>query len=837
MFDALNASFTRARAGQRQLTVVLGEAGIGKTTLLTSFADQLRAPCSNLVTGGSCTEDWGAREPYRPLLEAIARLCRLRGEHVALLRQNAPSWLLQLPALHDPSEVPGLERRTAGITHQRMAREISDYLEALAGRAPLVLWIEDLQWADTSTLDWLVAFMARSDPARVHVIVTLRAEERTRAHEICAAARLKPWCSRLVLDGLDEAATRQLVESHRPELASRIEIIAARLHAVTEGHPLFITTLLEDEPLEWTEGDAAAVSRVTGESPGVPERLRDLIEVQIGRLAHGDVQLLEVASLLAEHEWSAALVAAGSDELPHHVEDRLMRLTQTTAFVRHVGSTAWPDGTVSERFSFRHAIHRSVLSARLSAGRRAEAHRRLGRRLEQAFGADVRRFALPLAHHFEQSGEIKDAVDYLAEAARAANRMGATVEAQHHITRGLALLGQIAPSEDRDARECVLQIVLGGILMAARGWGAPEAAQAYEQARALCDRSDTGEQRFTAYWGLWLFRWGRGELQQAEGLADTLERLAEDSRDLVQRLQVHHARWATAFCLGRLQETLRHTHRVRTSSAVELAGPAALSYGNHHAGVCALSFEGRALAAAGRSHDARRAADEGVAEARRFDHPFSLALALLFSAATHHLLRDRRAVAVRAAEAKAIAADFGFGLLRAWAVVLAGWAVDDPHDRNHAVGLMADAVAAAHASGSGQFRAYLLGTLADAMMEAGDARSASAALDDAFDWVHQTGEAFYEAELHRLHGELMTRDPAAHESAARTSTVPADVGRADGSPNHTCSRTRQSRRPARSRPERGTRAVVGLVAIGSLGREHATTEDITLVERQFFRRR
>ena len=111
----------------------------------------------------------GAGEPYQPLLEALTRLCRqpAGGEVLDALRRRAPTWLAQLPSLVPPNEAARLQRALAGTTRERMLRELVDALEAIAARAALVVWLEDLHWSDAATIDWIAAFAQSPDPARV----------------------------------------------------------------------------------------------------------------------------------------------------------------------------------------------------------------------------------------------------------------------------------------------------------------------------------------------------------------------------------------------------------------------------------------------------------------------------------------------------------------------------------------------------------------------------------------------------------------------------------------------------------------------------------------------
>src|SRR5262249_391737 len=147
--------------------------GLGKTTLVEAFVAQLGA-CGPLGRWhGQCVEHYGAGEPYRPVLEALGRACRGPGgqEVVALLRQQAPTWLLQLPGLVRDVDLETLRHRTRGATRERMLRALTDALQ------PLLRVLEDLHWSGPPTLDLLAVLARRQEPARLLLLGTYRAPE------------------------------------------------------------------------------------------------------------------------------------------------------------------------------------------------------------------------------------------------------------------------------------------------------------------------------------------------------------------------------------------------------------------------------------------------------------------------------------------------------------------------------------------------------------------------------------------------------------------------------------------------------------------------------------
>jgi len=164
-------------AGKRQIIFVTGEAGIGKTALVDTFARSIALNRSIRICRGQCLEQYGTSEAYLPVLEAISRLCREQPDVVRVLRAHAPMWLLQMPSLLSTSDRELLSREVSGATRERMLREMGEALEALTVDGPLAIILEDLHWADYSTLD-LISYLAKErQPAQLMVIGTYRTVE------------------------------------------------------------------------------------------------------------------------------------------------------------------------------------------------------------------------------------------------------------------------------------------------------------------------------------------------------------------------------------------------------------------------------------------------------------------------------------------------------------------------------------------------------------------------------------------------------------------------------------------------------------------------------------
>ena len=179
MLQRLGAAWAQARQGQRQVVWVTGEAGMGKTTVVEAFRAAVATDPAVWLAVGQCVEHYGTGEAYLPVLEALGQLCRGAGGErlVTLLRQHAPTWLVQMPWLLTPAHREQLRDELQGATRERMLREFAEVVDTLTAETPLVLLFEDLHWSDYATLDLLALLARRRTPAHLLVIGTYRPVE------------------------------------------------------------------------------------------------------------------------------------------------------------------------------------------------------------------------------------------------------------------------------------------------------------------------------------------------------------------------------------------------------------------------------------------------------------------------------------------------------------------------------------------------------------------------------------------------------------------------------------------------------------------------------------
>jgi DNA-binding winged helix-turn-helix (wHTH) protein/tetratricopeptide (TPR) repeat protein len=463
----VQAAWARARQGVRQVCFVTGEAGMGKTTVVEAFAAQVASEPRVWLAQGQCMEYYGPCEAYRPLFEALHQLARAPGgaRLVALLRQQAPTWLVQMPGVLTDADRVQFHRELQGTTRERMVRELADVVETLTAETPLVLVLEDLHWSDHATLDVLALLAQRRAPARLLVLGTYRpVDVIVYAHPLRTLVQTLQHHGHghvLLLEGLTVGEVTAYLHGRFGGVPCSNALVQA-IHQWTEGHPLFMVHMVEaliqqgvvqHVGAEWALVDAAAVTRQ------VPDTLRPLLEQQCERLSAAEQQVLEAASV-AGITCTVAAVAAGLDAEEGAVDDICATLAWRGQLLEPGGQEHWPDGTLTACYRFRHSLYADVFYHRMSLRRRQRLHQCIGVRQEAGYGARAVEHAAELALHFTRGGDAPRAVHYLRQAGDNAMARSAYREAVACYEHALETVAHLPESSDTQAQAIELCLAL-----------------------------------------------------------------------------------------------------------------------------------------------------------------------------------------------------------------------------------------------------------------------------------------------------------------------------------------------------------------------------------------
>jgi DNA-binding SARP family transcriptional activator len=444
----LERAYAVCRAGQGGFVLISGEAGVGKSRLMAAFAQEIAEEAIVVTAGGQVGAE---RLPYRPVIEVLRRLMDdtphggasggiplfngLDEAWVAELSRLLPELRTQRLHLPLPLQSGPAEARTRLI--EAACRAVTTVAD---GDRPVVLCLDDLQWTDAATLDWLLCLAERLVHHRCLVLTTYRTEESKLLDAFLDALARRIRFGMLDLHGLEQEAIADLIHhvtQSLPEGAPSLggyQALAARLSAVTGGNPFFaleiLRTLAESDQLH---GDLTSLTQLP-----LPDTVRQAVRARLRPLSPPTAQLLESGAVLGSpFEPEALALTAGRDEL--ETVNGLDELTGRQILI-HDAET--------ETFSFHHEIVRQVVELRLSPVRRQLLHRRAGRALSQLGAASP----VSLAEHHDMGNEPEQALYYYAKAVKEAETVFAWQTVEQLQARMLSLLDRLDPEQNHPER-------------------------------------------------------------------------------------------------------------------------------------------------------------------------------------------------------------------------------------------------------------------------------------------------------------------------------------------------------------------------------------------------
>lgn len=517
----LHAAWRSVVSGNRSVFWIAGDAGVGKTTLVEQFISELPGV---LVLRGQCVEQYGAGEPYLPVLEALSQLCRSQPEVADLMRSFAPTWLVQLPWLMSDADRATLYRDLSGANQERKVREISELMGRFTAQHPLLLLTEDLHWSDTATLRLLDHFARRTSPARIMWLGTYRLmqviAESHPLKELRQELRLHRMCEEVVLDPFSEVEVAEYLQSRMPDSGIQ-EAFIHKLHDHTGGLPLFIANVVDD-----------LVDGSQSTAWSVPESLAGAIEKHIARLPPESQRLLEAASFCGVEFRATTLSAVLGQEL-QSITQLCDDLAQRQYWLQHVAIVELPDGTLDARYAFRHALYRHVFYQRQGVSTRVQMHRRVAAALERARSAGIAVTSAELASQHEAGLAHAAALRYYAEAARSALNHFAPREAIDITSHALSLLPRCPEGTERLELEFALVSVRGLACSQQFGLASSEGEIAYTRALELCDVLPLTPARAQVLGGLAWMYYIRADYDEALKLSQRIESLSQTHDDPV----------------------------------------------------------------------------------------------------------------------------------------------------------------------------------------------------------------------------------------------------------------------------------------------------------------
>ncbi len=772
--DAMNHEFERAQRGKARLVAISGEAGVGKTTLVEAFVSHLDERGEPVRVGrGRCSERLAGTEAYLPVLEALDSLQRNEslGSLSRLIRALAPSWYSQLmPPSDNDSSAARLAAETASGSQERLKREIAALLEEVGRIQPVILWFDDVHWADPSTTD-LIGYLARRlDSTRLMIVTTVRPSELAQARHPFLSLKLdllaRGLCREIVPSYLDESAVERYIALQFPEHAFPPGF-GHLIHQRTEGNPLFMSDVLRDlrrrQTIHQRDGRWVITEPLSSVARELPESVRSLIQRKLDALDEIDRRLLSAASVQGM-DFDSAVVAAALQMDEEEVETRLERLERDFALVRFVRELEACDRTLTLQYRFAHHMYQNACFDALRATRKVALSRAIANRLVQRYGEQPCDCLANIAVLFEVARDNVRAAEYWNRAAQAAARLYAHDECARLAKRGLSLLEQEPASPARSAAELALQMTYGLAIKTSKGYAVADAGRAYRRALELSREVDDPARVVPALIGLSAHHIVAGEIRDAHAIAVEMMALFERLGDPHLQMIGEWSLGAALFHGGELEDSHQHLERSLTLYDPHFHAARVWQTGIEPGIFCRCELS-RTLTLRGYPDSGLTAVQEAVAAARALDHPQPLAFALLFEIFAHLARRSPRDVQRTYEQLAIVCHSHGIAQELHWAAPLVGRAFIELGDLNRGLRVLQEGLAAHNETRSALLRPYYLVLLSGALLRAGLFSRAQEALDDSRRMADATGQHAYAAEHSRLQAEVYAATGATDKAA------------------------------------------------------------------------
>lgn len=620
-----------------------------------------------------------------------------------------------------------------------------DLLLRMAEEQPVLLSMEDLHWADPSTLELLGFLLGHIERAKVFILLSARPQFRP-PWPPC------PWFHQLVLDRLPPESTAALVRAiaHGRSLP---EELVQQLVARTDGIPLFVEELTR-----------MMLGRASSEaSSAIPVTLHELLLARLDALPLRERALAQLCAVVGR-SFSHALLARLSERSEASLWGELSGLLSAALLQRH-------EDAVGIGYEFRHALIQETAYQSLPRSLRRQHHRRIAQVLVEQFPEVVEARPEMLAHHFTEAGELEPAIRYWKRATEHAVLRSAIPEASSHLKQALKLLGHLPDTPQRAEEELQLLNALGSLLTSIQGYGSPALERIFTRAQKLLRQLKEPVGVDPLWLGQCSYFLMRGRLQEVQELAVWLMEQGRRQRDPVMLMQVY-ATMAEYFLLrgecGKASEYFTQLSGIEESTARSgqefLRTFTETLWGDTQVGSLSLLVVMHSVS--GHPGQAWQWTQEVLGRIRKLERPASTAYVLVNLAVARQLLGDVQRTLEWAEEARALASGALFQQLRAAAQALSGWAMFKGGQVRQGLELLRGGVELLRELDVRAFLPFFLGLLGEVHLELGQVKEGLAMVAEGLRIAEQTEVRLFEAELHRLRGELL-RVAGREEEATR----------------------------------------------------------------------
>jgi predicted ATPase len=769
--DLLLRRWHQAKSSAGRVVLVSGEPGIGKSRLTAALSAHIETePHTRLRYFCSPHDQDSALYPFIGQLERAAGFARddtatMKLDKLeALLGDGAEpgdlSLIAEMLSLSGRERFPPLDLSPQRKKERTLAALLRQ-LQALARRQTVLMIFEDLHWIDPTSREVLDLTVGKITDLPVLLVATYRPEFQP------------PWVGGsqvtvIALNRLGRGEGARLVHQLAGNLGALPPDVVDEIVERSDGVPLFVEELTKAVVEAGADRSNVSISAVPPSSLAVPATLHASLLGRLDRLGPSAKTVAQVGAAIGRdfsHELLAAAVPLAEPEL----QEGLRRLVEAgLVFQRGVPPTA--------EYLFKHALVQDTAYSTLLRGPRQALHRRIAEALEQRFPESVETRPEILAHHYGEASIADRAIGYWHLAGKSSIAKSAVREAIAQLRRGLGLLDGLPETRERQQLELDIHVNLTQALMAGKGYADPETVAALERAnRLVTETTSVGTPvHLFLLFGLWVSNFTGGVIAAALEHAGNFLSSAQSQPSSGPLLIGHCILALSLMRSGDYPAALAHIETAVSLHGRDEHRDSAFRYGQD-IGVVAFVFLASALWHRGYPDQSARAADRALAYSRQLDHAHTLAQVFYFAGMAAVFARDVDTVCACSNDCVALASEHGFAHWAASGRILQGWAGAQRGGATTGIARIRDGMAADEATGTRSGIPFYLTLLAEALALAGKIDEGLAALDDALAKAAASGERGWDAEIHRLRGELTTRlphpDPAKAEDAFRTALV------------------------------------------------------------------
>ena len=760
----LEAAWRRAGDGQGGIVLLSGEPGVGKTRLIAEFASRLDpAKCLRILWRCSSLHANTALFPLtQHVSDALGMEATQRDEakiqrlEKAFQRNDNASEFLALFASLLGIRLPPEHYQPLGLTPQQeralLQERLFDWLVAATQSRLALFVIEDLHWADPSTLELLDKLANRVRMSRALVLLSSRPEPI--GHWFDNAGGIT-----ITLGRLGDDDTRRMIEMAASGHGLPADIVDA-VGNRSEGVPLFIEEITRAVIDAGDQGDPGADKGFR-----IPATLKESLAGRVDRAAVSRETLQLSATLGREFSFDLLrAVSGGDDDILRRDLDKLVHAGLLHS--DHSGKTA--------NYIFRHALIQDTIYQSQLNGQRQSNHQRIADVMVREFPKMCEQSGEVVANHLLEAGNDTAALPFLQRAAQIAMQRSASVEAARYIQLALDAAASLPPGRQRDRTELGLMTLLGVVQSSRLGFASDEAGAAFGKARELCRNLGRVVDVFPVLHGLYRFYFVRVQLRTAANLSREMLTIAREHVDPALLLEAHRGAGNCRFLTGDFDKANHHFGRAQSLYNAEKHQAHRVEYGTDPF-VVAASMGAVTRYLTGSAPDGFRLMKQAVTVSEQLNHPYSMCWALSFAAVLSRICGNTDDAIGYSQRQLDLARRNGFAFWELPPNVMIGWATVLREGNDAGIGRMRAAINGWRASGAVAYLPYFLSLLAEAYLHLGRIDDASATIDEAQQLVDQNGELWWQAEMHRLSGQcaLVLGRPALAETRLRQAVAAA----------------------------------------------------------------